>query len=262
MISLTSWDGLGNKNFVGFDNYIRIITRDPMFLKSLVNTIYIIFIGNPIILIIGLLLANFLFGIPKGRTVFQTINFLPYITTPVALGLIFSFLFDRSLGTVNGLLRALGLIKENPYWFGSPQLAPIVIMILIVWKYTGYYMAIFLAGLTSVPEELYEAATIDGADKITCFFYITLPVLKPIISFATITSFIGGLQIFDEPSLIFNGFVGGPDRSVLTVVWNFYDIAFRSSFKLGYGSAIAFVLFVIIILITIIGTKLFGGKED
>jgi multiple sugar transport system permease protein/cellobiose transport system permease protein len=261
-ISLTDWNGIGEKVFIGLNNYIRIISNDVNFRKSLLNTIYIIFIANPLILIIGLLLANFLYGINQGRTVFQTINFLPYITTPVALGLIFSFLFDRGMGTVNEILKFLEIVQEGIYWLGSPRFAPWVLIILIVWKYTGYYMAIFLAGLTSVPEELYEAATIDGAGKATSFFFITLPMLKPIISFATITSFIGGLQVFDEPYLLFFPMFGGPERSVLTVVWNFYDISFRSSFRLGYGSAIAFVLFVIIMLVSALGTMLFGKKED
>jgi multiple sugar transport system permease protein/cellobiose transport system permease protein len=260
-ISLTDWNGIGEKTFIGLNNYARIITNDVNFRKSLLNTIYIIFIANPLILITGLLLANFLYGINRGRTVFQTINFLPYITTPVALGLIFSFLFDRGMGTVNEILKFLGIAREGIYWLGSPRFAPWVLIILIVWKYTGYYMAIFLAGLTSVPEELYEAATIDGAGKTASFFFITLPLLKPIISFATITSFIGGLQVFDEPYLLFPMF-GGPERSVLTVVWNFYDVSFRSSFRLGYGSAIAFVLFVIIMLVSALGTMLFGKKED
>jgi multiple sugar transport system permease protein/cellobiose transport system permease protein len=127
-------------------------------------------------------------------------------------------------------------------------------------------MAIFLAGLTTVPEELYEAAVVDGAEKKTLFFKITIPMLRPILTFAAVTSLIGGIQIFDEPTILFtrngNALFGGPDRSVLTIVWNFYDIAFRNEFRMGYGSAVAFLLFIIIVTVSSIGTRIVGGKGE
>jgi multiple sugar transport system permease protein/cellobiose transport system permease protein len=260
-ISLTDWTGINEKIFIGFQNYIKIITTDVNFRKSIGNTFYIILIANSLTLILGLLLANFLFVQKRGRTVFQTINFLPYVTTPVALGLLFKLLFDWRYGTVNRILISLGVIKEGIYWLGTPQTAPLVIIFLIIWKYSGYYMAIFLAGLTSVPEELYEAAVVDGAGKTATFFFITIPMLRPILTFASVTSLIGGLQLFDEPNIIFSTF-GGPDRSVLTIVWNFYDIAFRNQFRMGYGSAIAFLLFLIIVTVSAVGTRVIGGKGE
>jgi multiple sugar transport system permease protein/cellobiose transport system permease protein len=261
-ISFTDWNGIGAKNFIGLQNYIKIISSDVNFRKSIGNTFYIILIANTLTLSLGLLLANFLFNLKRGRTFFQTLNFLPYITTPVALGLIFSFLFDWKYGTINKVLAVLGISKEGIYWLGTPRTAPLVIIMLIIWKYVGYYMAIFLAGLTSVPEELYEAAVVDGAGKTTTFFYITIPMLRPIITFAAITSLIGGLQLFDEPSIIFSQSFGGPERSVLTIVLNFYDIAFRNQFRMGYGSAIAFLLFLIIVTVSAIGTRVIGGKGE
>jgi multiple sugar transport system permease protein/cellobiose transport system permease protein len=119
--------------------------------------------------------------------------------------------------------------------------------------------------MTSIPGEIYEAARVDGASKVTSFFHITVPMLRPIITFAAVTSLIGGLQLFDEPSIIYSGgtpVFGGPDRSVLTIVWNFYDIAFRNNFRLGYGSAIAFLLFIIIIIVSGLGTRFIGGKRE
>ena len=260
-ISLTDWTGISERNFIGFQNYLRIITTDINFRRSIVNTFYIIFVANALTLIIGLLLANFLFGLGRGRTVFQTLNFLPYVTTPVALGLLFSLLFDWRHGTVNVILTSIGILREGIFWLGLPETAPLVVIILIIWKYAGFYMAIFLAGLSSVPEELYEAAAVDGAGKLVVFFRITVPMLRPIITFAAVTSLIGGLQIFDEPNMLFSTF-GGPDRSVLTIVWNFYDIAFRNQFRLGYGSAIAFLLFLIIVLVSLVSSRLIGGKGE
>jgi multiple sugar transport system permease protein/cellobiose transport system permease protein len=265
-ISLTDWTGINEKTFIGFQNYIKIISSDVNFRKSIGNTFYIILTANSLTLILGLLLANFLFNQKRGRTVFQTINFLPYVTTPVALGLLFKLLFDWKYGTVNRILISLGILKEGIYWLGTARTAPLVIIFLIIWKYVGYYMAIFLAGLTSVPEELYEAAVVDGAGKTASFFFITIPMLRPILTFASVTSLIGGLQLFDEPTIIFSSQTsptfGGPDRSVLTIVWNFYDIAFRNQFRMGYGSAIAFLLFLIIVIVSAVGTRVIGGKGE
>lgn len=260
-ISLTDWTGINEKIFIGLENYIKIIATDQNFRISIRNTFYIILVANSLTLILGLLLANFLFGLVRGRVVFQTLNFLPYVTTPVALGLLFRLLFDLRYGTVNRVLISLGVLKEGIFWLGTPRTAPLVIIFLIIWKYTGYYMAIFLAGLSSVPEELYEAAVMDGAGKPAVFFRITIPMIRPILTFACVTSLIGGLQIFDEPSMIFSNF-GGPDRSVLTIVWNFYDIAFRNHFRMGYGSAIAFLLFLIIVVVSAASSRFIGGTED
>ena len=260
-ISLTDWTGISEKRFIGFQNYLEIIVSDINFRKSIGNTFYMILIANSLTLILGLLLANFLFGLKRGRTVFQTINFLPYVTAPVALGLIFKFLFDWKYGTVNKILMILGISSEGINWFGMPQAAPWVIIILIVWKYVGYYMAIFLAGLSSVPGELYEAAVVDGAGKIAVFFRITIPMLRPVLTFAGVTSLIGGLQIFDEPYMMYPAY-GGPDRSVLTVVWHFYISTFRNQFRMGYGAAVAFLLFFIIAIVTVISTRMIGGKGE
>jgi multiple sugar transport system permease protein/cellobiose transport system permease protein len=264
-ISLTDWRGINEKNFIGLANYIKIISGDENFRKSVGNTFYIIVIANSLTLILALLLANFLFYLKRGRTVFQTLNFLPYVTTPVALGLLFQLLFDWKHGTVNVILTSLGILKEGIYWLGTAKTAPLVVIFLIIWKYVGYYMAIFLAGLTTVPEELYEAAVVDGAGKKELFFKISIPMLRPILTFAAVTSLIGGLQTFDEPTILFTRnsvLFGGPDRSVLTIVWNFYDIAFRNEFRMGYGAAVAFLLFLIIVTISSIGTRVIGGKGE
>jgi multiple sugar transport system permease protein/cellobiose transport system permease protein len=265
-ISFTNWTGINEKTFIGLGNYIKIISGDGNFRKSIGNTFYIILIANSLTLVMALLLANFLFGLKRGRTIFQTLNFLPYVTTPVALGLLFQLLFDWKHGTVNVILTSLGILKEGIYWLGTARTAPLVVIFLIVWKYVGYYMAIFLAGLTTVPEELYEAAVVDGAGKRAVFFKITIPLLRPILTFAAVTSLIGGLQIFDEPTILFsrtgNVLFGGPNRSVLTIVWNFYDIAFRNEFRMGYGSAVAFLLFLIIVTVSSMGTRVIGGKGE
>jgi len=266
-ISLTSWQGIGPKEYVWFDNYVRILSNaDPYFWKSIINTLILFLCSTPIALILGLVIAVFLFNLGRGRNLLQTLNFLPYVTTPVAIGLIFGFLFDRTSGTINGILQALGLIEEGMYWISVPGTARFVVCLMIIWKNTGYYMMLYLSGLAAVPAELYEAAKVDGANAPQTFWHVTLPQLKPITTFLMMTAAINGLQLFDEPNLLFSGtsssksLIGGPERSCLTAVWYFYDVSFRSSSRLGYGAAIAFCLFAIIVIMTMISNKITGRR--
>lgn len=263
-LSFTDWNGIGEKVFVGLDNYIRIFTKDTTFLKSLWNTLYIMVLGFPISVFLGLLIAAFLSNLKKFRNLFQTINFLPYITTPVAIGLIFTFLFDWNTGIINRIIEFFG--GEGINWLGNARFAPVVIGIMIIWKCTGYYMALYLAGITSISTDIYEAAKVDGAGTVKTFFKITMPLLKPITIFITITSLIYALQLFDEPNLMFNvsttSIIGGPDRSCLTMVWNFYDVAFGSTARLGYGSAVSSTLFIIIVAASLIGMRFMNRKEE
>lgn len=263
-LSFTDWNGIGEKVFVGLDNYIRIFTKDATFLKSLWNTLYIMVLGFPISVFLGLLIAAFLSNLKKFRNLFQTINFLPYITTPVAIGLIFTFLFDWNTGIINRIIEFFG--GEGINWLGNAKFAPIVIGIMIIWKCTGYYMALYLAGITSIFTDIYEAAKVDGAGTVKTFFKITMPLLKPITIFITITSLIYALQLFDEPNLMFNvsttSIIGGPDRSCLTMVWNFYDVAFGSTARLGYGSAVSSTLFIIIVAASLFGMRFMNRKEE
>lgn len=264
-ISFTKWDGVNAMQFVGIENYIRLFTGDPLFWKSLYNTILMMLMGMPLQIITGLLLAVLLKEIGnKARNVFQVVNFLPYLTIPVAIGLLFQILFDWQYGTVNLALQSASLIDLPINWLGSVAGARFVVVLLAYWKYFGYMMVIFLAGLSTIPEDIYEAARIDGAKWKDQFFRITLPMLKPIISFVLITSIMGSLQFFDEPKLLFSGLssqpLGGPDRSVLTVVMHFYDTAFER-FNYGYGSAIAYGLFVIIFILTVVSMKVLARGE-
>ena len=262
-LSFHDWSGIGDKVFIGLDNYVRIFTQDKTVWKSLGNTLYIMVLGFPLSIFLGLVLAAFLSNLKKFRNVFQTINFLPYITTPVAIGLIFTFLFDWNTGIINKILSFFG--GEGINWLGNAKFAPLVIGFMIIWKTTGYYMELYLAGITSISEDIYEAAKVDGAGPVKTFFKITLPLLKPITIFIVITSLIYALQLFDEPNLMFNvsttSVIGGPDRSCLTMVWNFYDVAFGSTARLGYGSAVATTLFIIIVITSLVGMKLMNKKE-
>ena len=244
-LSFFDWNGIGTKTFVGLQNYITLFTKDPLFWKALKNTVILMAFSTPITVFLGLVVAYLLFDISRGKRLYQTVNFFPYITTPVAIGFIFSYLFDWQSGY-----------------------AKVIIVIMIVWRYLGYYMTIYLAAMTSMPMEVYEAAAVDGASNLKIFTRITIPMLRHTTVFLVITSMIGGLQMFEEPKLLFSGWAalggaqtGGPGNTALTVVWKFYNDAFNLDSKLGYGSAIAYSLFMIIMLFSIIGFKITGRGE-
>ncbi|HEX7714405.1 MAG TPA: sugar ABC transporter permease [Bacillota bacterium] len=272
LISLTNWDALflNDRKFIGLANYVQLFTKDPYFFKSLVNTIGFMIGYIPFIIMLGLFLAVILFELPVLKRTFQTLNLLPYITTPVAIGFIFSYLFDWSNGLVNRILITLHIIPDGINWLGAGGLARGIVILMIFWKNLGYFFMIYLAGLTGIPAELNEAATVDGASKRQIFFHITVPLLKPITAFLVITAIIGGFQLFDEPFLLFSGgltgnglrIVGGPDRACLTTVWYFYDTAFRSTSRLGMGAAISYGLFLFVFIFSILGVKIFNRKEE
>ncbi|MBW7457149.1 carbohydrate ABC transporter permease [Paenibacillus sepulcri] len=263
VLSFTSWDGISAKTFVGLKNYIRIFTDDPLFYKSIFNTLLIVVVTIPVEIVLGLALAVFLKDFfSRSRTTFQLINFFPYITTPVAIGIIFQIMFDWKTGTVNILLEKIGVDSVN--WLGTSTPARIVVMIIVGWVGYGYKMVLFLSGLSTIPEELYESAKIDGAKWINSFYYITLPMLKPIMLFVVITSIINGFKLFDEPQLLFQSAsqpIGGPDHAAMTVVMRYYEVAFKD-FQFGYGSAIAYSLFIIISIFSFLTLKIMNRGEE
>jgi ABC-type sugar transport system permease subunit len=232
------------------------------------NTVLIMAIATPTAIFSGLVLAYLLFNLKKGKRLFQTINFFPYITTPVAIGFIFSYLFDYSGGYMNQLLTTTGLLGEKYYWLEHVWSARTIVILMIIWRNLGYYMTIYLSGMTAISSEVYEAAKIDGASKIQIFFKITIPLLKNTTLFLALTSVIGGLQLFDEPYQLYTGWtagvvnVGGPKYSVLTVIWKFYDDSFKSNSMLGYGAAVSFTLFLIIFAVSLLQLKFMARKEE
>jgi ABC-type sugar transport system permease subunit len=267
-LSAFDWNGIKAKIFVGFGNYIRLWTRDPLFYKALKNTFIISAIAIPLQMGVGLLLAQFVFHLKRGKQVYQTIAFLPYIVAPVATGFIFAFIYDWQNGYMNTVLLTLGLIKEPIYWMQTPELAKLMVIHMVTWRMCGYCMVLYIAGMTSIPGELYEAAIVDGASSTQTFFKITLPQLRNISIFLMITGIITSLQMFDAPSMLYSSFgsgsmaVGGPDNSVLTVIWKFYDDAFKTRMQMGYGATVSYSLFVIIIALSLLSRKLTESREE
>ena len=272
-LSFYSWNGISEKTFVGFANYIKIFTRDPYFFKSIGNVLIIMAGYLPLTLILGFLIAvlmyNKLFNKhTKLKRFFQTVQFLPYIIVPVACGLLYMLLFDWGTGVVNQIFMNVGLIDEKINWLGRPATGRAVLMVMQVWRLSGYVMTIYLAGLANVSPELIEAAQIDGANGRQVMTRIMLPLLKNVTMFLVLTSLIDGLQLFDAPKVLFTtgqvgAAVGGPQRSCLTPVWYMYDTSFGSSgsANLGMGAAISYGIFLFIVVISILSSRLLAGKE-
>lgn len=264
-ISFTDWNGINIPHFVGLRNYIRMFTQDAAAQKAFFNTFFFLVIAIPIEVVLGFLLAVCIRDfIPRGRGAFQLLNFLPYLTAPVAVGLIFQFLFDWNFGSVNQILEQLNLIKEPIYWLGTEWTARFVVIVVVVWKMFGYSMIILSAGLSTISEDLYEAAELDGATWLQKQLKITLPLLKPILVFVCVISLINGFQLFDDPYMLFASQAGqpygGPNNSVLTIMMSMFQSSFMN-FQMGYGAAIAYTLFFIIFACSMVLTRIMK-RED
>ncbi len=255
VLSLTDFDIYGiadvsNVRFVGLDNYVELI-HDDLFWTALKNTFYFVLVGGP--LSVGTSLAAALLIGAKGirfKGFFRSAYFAPVVTTLVAVAVVFRFILHTRYGLLNYALAWLGIDPVN--WLGDPTWAMPGIIVLAVWKNFGYNMIIFIAGLQSIPEYLYEAAVVDGANAWQRFKNITLPMLAPTFLFVGIITMIGYFQLFAEPYVMTEG---GPLNSTLSVVLYMYREGFKW-WDMGYAAAIAFVLFVIILIGTLIQLKL------
>ena len=268
-ISLFRWN-IGEKmKFIGLKNYVTLVTTDPYFLKSVGNTFIIMFFTIPIVICLGLFIAELLFNEQlRWKNFFRTVNFLPYITTPVAVSILFSLMLDPKIGIINLLLVKVGIFSEGLDWMtAASYLQRIMLVSMIVWEWVGYYMLMYLAGMSSISSEVYEAAKVDGADRIKTFFKITLPLLKNVTFFLVITSVIYMLQLLDQPFLLTRGLSQGATRSIekplMTVMTNFIDQSIQNG-RLGFGASVTYGLFIIIFIVTFAGVRILkiGREED
>lgn len=263
VMSFISWDGAGPMNFVGLKNYIDLINT-KLFWKSLSNTAIIGIVGNFFNLFGGIVLAYILNSkLIKFRNLFKTIYFLPMITSAVAASIVFSSLFSLNSGVINFILKSLGFDKIN--WFGGTgQYIKVAIIIMFSWKWIGWNMVIYLAGMQGISQDMYEAAMIDGASHISTFTRITLPLLKPIVLFTIIQSTIGSINLFTEPYMLLGGtsMTGGTANQGLTVMMFLLNKAPYGNNLYGFASACAYILCAIIIVISVFCTNILGNRDD
>lgn len=240
-LSFAKWDLLNPIEFVGFDNYKEILT-EPLFGKILLNTVIFALATSIFGVIIPLILASILNRKIRGSEFFKTAYFLPFITPMIVIGIIWQWIFDPNIGLLNKVLQ----IHVN--WLYDPHWAMPALIIVSVWKLIGYNMIIFLSSLSGISNSMFEAAKIDGANPFETFLYVTIPLLSPTIFFVVIITAVSSFQIFD---LIYLMTQGGPLDSTNVLVYAIYKNAFEY-FNAGKASAIAYVLFIIILILTLI----------
>ena len=241
--------------FVGFANY-RQVLGDAEFWRALRNTAFFVVVGGPLSVLTSLVAALLVNAkLARWKSLFRTVYFLPVVTTMVAVAIVWRYLLHPRYGLINAGLGLVGLPAVD--WLGDPHWAMPAIILLAVWKNFGYNMLIFIAGLQSIPEELYEAAELDGAGWRARFRHVTLPSLGPTFLFVGVMTMIGQFQIFAEPYVMTQG---GPLRSTVTVVLLMYEQGFRW-WRMGLATSMAFVLFVITLLATGLQMKLQGGRR-
>lgn len=255
-LSLSSWDGIGTMEFVGFRNFEYLI-KDPLFWKSIANTLIIWILSTIPMIILALVIAFLLnSAFVKFSGLYKTLYFLPNVTAIVSVAIVFGVIFAPSYGLINYIVTLFGFDAID--WHNNSFGVKFAISAMIIWRWTGYNAIIFLAGLQKISGDIYEAAKIDGASSYQIFTKITIPLLKPVLLFVVITSTIGGMQTFVEPQLLV-GNSGGAGGEGLTIVLYLYQQAFVKNLY-GYGSAIAIGLFFIIILFSLINWKFVQRK--
>jgi multiple sugar transport system permease protein len=260
LLSFTDFDmyalaDIHNLRWIGFRNYTDLLKMDD-FWKALGNTFYFVLVGGPLSVALSLGAALMIQSkIVRFKGLFRTVFFAPVVTTLVAVAVVWRYLFHAKYGFLNYILGGLGISPVD--WLGDPMWAMPAIILLAVWKGFGYNMVIFMAGLQNIPEELYESAWIDGANGWQQFKSITLPMLAPTFLFVGLMTMIGYFQLFAEPYVMTQG---GPLQSTVSVVYLMYEQGFKW-WNIGYASAVAFMLFAITLVVTLLQMKLQKNKD-
>lgn len=255
-MSLTRWKGVGPMKYAGFINF-TLIPKDKLFWQSMLNGVYMAILHIPVLLFLSLVLAVILSsGRVKGFRFFRTLIFLPYITNMAAAGFTFAILLEANSGLVNVVLRDYLFLPGVP-WLENAWWARISLTLLIIWAWLGYDMVIMLAGLQTIPTDLTEAALVDGATPVQAFFMITVPLMRPVILFLTITSTMSSFNLFTEVFALTNT---GPAAATLTPLIRIFNVAF-DSYQFGYASALGYVFFAIVFVISLIQFRFNRERE-
>lgn len=245
-------------NFVGLSNYIEMF-KDPEFYKAIGHTLGFVALVVPVQTILALLLANLVNQKFRGRAFFRAAYFMPYVLSAVAVATVFMYFFVQGQGIAK-FLSLFGL--PDTTWFTNPNLAMPFIALLYIWQMLGFYMLYYLAGLQTIPESIYEAAKIDGANKTQTFWRITVPNLKHSTFLVVTYGMIQCFQLFDQIAVVTApNAPGSPAGATSTLITMFYSAAFKGRYRMGYGSAIAIVLFLIILVVSLVQRKL-SKTED
>jgi multiple sugar transport system permease protein len=253
-LAFSEWNLLTPIKFIGLDNFVNMLTKDSLFWPSLGRTLQYSSLSIPLGIVTSLLLALAMNRPLRGIAIFRVIYFIPYVSSMIAVSMVWKWLYNDQFGLINTFLSFLGLPPQS--WLGDANLVIPSLVMMDVWKGAGFGMLIYLAALQGIPQQLYEAATVDGANSFQSFFKITLPLLGPAHFYMLVTGLIGGFQVFDSVYLMTHG---GPGFASRVYAYNLYQAAFRQ-FQMGYASAMAWFLFFIIFAVTLLQFKKLGGK--
>ena len=254
--SFTKYSVIEAPEWVGFLNFKQLLLEDSIFKIATFNTAYYTLGTVPLTIAIGLILAVIVNAKIKFRTFFRVAFYLPVVTSIIAVSVIWMWLYNPTYGLLNYFLQKLSLPTQD--WLYDVKLAMPSIILMSVWQRVGYIMILYLAGLQNIPDQLYGAAKIDGANKLASFWYITLPLLKPVTLFVFIITVVGSFQVFSQIYVMTGG---GPANATTTIVHQLYVNAFRY-FSMGYASAITVLLFLIIFSLSVLSFKFFGERES
>ncbi len=249
-LGFNQWDGFGEPNFVGLENYIRAL-RDPVFQKAIWNTLFLWFWSTLLTVGLALTLAVLINEyVAFGRNYFRMVFLMPLLVAPAIAAIILRIFFTSNGGLVNLLVGASTGTPSYFDWLGSELWIKPLVVLLVIWRWTGWHMIIFLAGLQSIPRDIYEAARMDGVGRWAIFSRITVPLLLPALAFSVITATLGGLQMFDEPYVLTHG-LGGTNNSSTTIGMYLYATAF-TQFNFGLGAAVSWYIFAAVVAMTVL----------
>ncbi|MCB9140512.1 MAG: sugar ABC transporter permease [Caldilineaceae bacterium] len=253
-ISFTDWDLLSDAKFIGIENYVRLF-NDPEFWNALKVTVYYVLLNIPLQTILAIFIAVMMSRLTESMFV-RALIILPWLLPPVVVGLLWLWLLDPNLGIINVTLRSLGF-PMIPF-LGVPRLAMPSIAMINIWQYVGYTALLIFAGLQSIPDSVYEAASIDGASEVQTFWQVTVPLLRPVLVFVLVTSVIGSFQIFDTIAITTKG---GPVNATKVLNWYIYEQAF-TRFNMGYATTISIILFLILIFVSMAQMRIMRAGES
>ena len=256
-ISFFEWHIIGDVRFVGLENYFKIFS-DPVFIVALRNTFIYTIVTVPTQIFFGLAIALLLNQKIRGKVTFRALYYIPVITSWTVVSLIWKWIYDPVYGFLNYVLLSLGAIREPVRWLQDPSVALCAVMLVTIWKGIGWNMVIFLAGLQTIPQSLYDAALIDGANRWRRFRYITLPLLRPVIATVTVLLTIGALNAFVQIYILT---AGGPLHSTEVINTYLYKNAF-SYLNFGYASSMAMFLLALTLTISIVQRKVLSKKIE
>ena len=250
-LSLTNWDLFTSPKFLGWDNYVRLFTKDKIFWKTVFNTLYYAFISVPLGMLFSLFITYFLNRPIEGSAIYRTLYYIPATVPGVASALLFKWLLAPDAGMINRFLAIFGL--DGPAWLLEPDWVKPALILMSLWT-VGANITLLMAGMKSIPAEFYEAAELDGASPIAQYYRITLPLLTPVVFFNLINGLIGALQVFTQIYIMTGtggANMGGSNNASMMIVPYLFNNGFRF-YKMGYASAIAWILFVLVMILTLL----------